>query len=81
MEYQRGDQSTDDITETNQREDQAKEVTETNLTALAAISDEEDKDMLSVSAGWTKIIRCRFPQLKTLGLFRTIFQFIRKMKI
>ena len=55
-----------------QREDQYID----DITEIKPIDDEEeDKYMLSVS-GWIKIIRCRFPQLKTLGLFCTFLKFI-----
>ena len=59
-----------------QREDEAKELTETNLTAEAAIAEEEEDKAMSLVAGSRKIIRGCFPQLKTLGLFRALFQFI-----
>ena len=55
-----------------QREDQYID----DITEIKPIDDEEeDKYMLSVS-GWIKIIRCRFPQLKALGLFCTFLKFI-----
>merc|ERR1712183_764835 len=53
MEYQRKDQSTDDITRTN-------------LVTVVAIPDEAEDEVIQPETEWGKIIRHWFPQMKTI---------------
>ena len=55
MEYQREDQSADDIVATN-------------IVAVSTITDEEEEENMHLETQWGKRVMHWFPQLKTIGL-------------